>query len=633
MKFLFIIISLVSLSLKAQDYKFGEVSKAELEQKFHPLDSTAPAAVLFEKGYMFMLSGSDLEVEKRLKIYNSNGYKYATIELPYYSEDSYIKKIKASTYNLEGDKIVKHDVEKSDIITEKLSDNYEQVKFTFPNLKPGSVIEFSYKKYNVYNTPTWAFQDEIPVNTSLYELVIPKSMGFKERVKGYQYIERQIETTNRYKKYIYQTRDIPKLEEEPFVNNKENYTTSIGHEFSYYSNRSFNVNFQLSNNWKQVCKVLQDSKYFGEQLDDTKYFEDDLDILLKNVNTDTEKIQSIFNHVKSRVKWNSYVGISCSKKLKKIYKEEVGNVADINLMLTAMLRHVGFQAHPVLVSTIKHGIPTTSPSFDDYNYIISAIELKNNKYILLDATDPFSAPNILPTRCLNWYGRLVRPNTTSKLINLNPKQLSQDNFIMNIKILEDGSLTGQMRRQYTNQYAYKYRTEYSAVNNEDYINGIENELGIVINDNSIQNIKDLSKPVVETLVFEKQNATDVINNNIYMSPLLFLAQKENPFKQDQKERQMPINFTFPKSKRYIINIEVPQGYKIDYMPESKSFGLPDNKTFYSFNIKKTQTGDLQIMVNQKINQAILSETYYQHLKSYYDEIVIKETDKIVLSKT
>ena len=46
-----IILSLLlsQLSIIAQNYKFGKVSKEELQERFYPLDSTAEAAYLFKK--------------------------------------------------------------------------------------------------------------------------------------------------------------------------------------------------------------------------------------------------------------------------------------------------------------------------------------------------------------------------------------------------------------------------------------------------------------------------------------------------------------------------------------------------------------------------------------------------------
>lgn len=487
----------------------------------------------------------------------------------------------------------------------------------------------------------------------MFELVILEYFGYKERVKGFHKIDRQVEnistklnmslsnTATKSKresmnknavKKTYIAKDIPKLKDEPFVNNHKNFITSIGHELSYYINTDTNTSKDFSTTWEDVSLTLQKSKSFGKELDENKYYKADIDNILSQPSSSEEKISKIFNFVKTQVKWNEYNSIYCSEKLKNIYEERTGNIADINLMLTSMLRYAGFEANPVLVSTINNGIPRFTASTTDFNYVIAAVELENENYILLDATNPYTTYNVIPTKCLNWYGRLVREDGTSAQIDLNPTTLSKDNFIMDIKIDKDGSVTGQMRRQYTNQYAYNYRTSYIATNEDEYINKLENEIGIIIENYKIQNIKNLSKPVVETISFTKQDAVDIINENIYLSPLLFLAQKENPFKQDQKERKLPIDFTFPKSQKYLINIDVPEGYKIDYIPEPIAVGLPDGKAVYKFNIMKTPNETLQIIVNQDFNQSILPKEYYEPLKEYFKNIVQIETDKIVLVK-
>ena len=102
----------------------------------------------------------------------------------------------------------------------------------------------------------------------------------------------------------------------------------------------------------------------------------------------------IFDFVKSKVKWNEYYGKYTSDGVKKAYKEQVGNVAEINLMLTSMLRYAGLNANPVLVSTRDNGIPLF-PTREGYNYVISCVELPTGK-VLLDATNKYGSPNILP---------------------------------------------------------------------------------------------------------------------------------------------------------------------------------------------------------------------------------------------
>jgi hypothetical protein len=68
-------------------------------------------------------------------------------------------------------------------------------------------------------------------------------------------------------------------------------------------------------------------------------------------------------------------------KALKAYKDKTGNVAEINLMLTAMLRYAGLNANPVLVSTRSNGI-AMFPNRTAFNYVIAAVENGGN-YTLL----------------------------------------------------------------------------------------------------------------------------------------------------------------------------------------------------------------------------------------------------------
>ncbi|HRV54835.1 MAG TPA: transglutaminase, partial [Mangrovimonas sp.] len=67
----------------AQDIKFGDVSVEELEEKAYPNDPSANAAVLYKMRdtyYNSNANSSELvtEIFERVKIYNKEGFDYAT---------------------------------------------------------------------------------------------------------------------------------------------------------------------------------------------------------------------------------------------------------------------------------------------------------------------------------------------------------------------------------------------------------------------------------------------------------------------------------------------------------------------------------------------------------------------------
>jgi len=103
-----------SLTSTAQEVKFGKVSKQELQEKFYPLDSTAPAAILYKnrKTYYKYTDKHGFKVitkvHERIKIYNKEGFEWAKKSiLTYHSKgnnESVV--IKANTFNLENGKII-----------------------------------------------------------------------------------------------------------------------------------------------------------------------------------------------------------------------------------------------------------------------------------------------------------------------------------------------------------------------------------------------------------------------------------------------------------------------------------------------------------------------------------------------
>ena len=536
------------------------------------------------------------------------------------------------------------------------TDKYKILKFTFPKVEPGSVIEYTYTLISphISRLNDWSFQHDIPTDQSVYKISVPEAFGYSERAKGYHQIYKKVSShrsnmrltyegpglrTNSgtqnmiFKDYIYYAKDVSKMKDEPFVNNQENFITSISHELAFVKNMSTNETKYLTKTWKDVALNFYDSDKFGDELDRTRYFEDDIDELLSQHSEDGAKLQAIFNYVRSRVKWNGDNRLYCSDKLKRVYDDGKGNSADINLMLTSMLRYAGFNANPILVSTISHGVPNTYPARTHYNYVITGLELGDNKVLKLDASSRLTKIGQLPYRCLNWNGRLIRRNGTTKKVSLNPKKSSKINYSINMKLHEDGKLTGKVRKQFTEQQAYIYRSKIASLNEEGYINSMKNDLDVDVSEYVKENVNKLNQPVLETFSFTKENGFDQINDKIYFSPLAFLATKENPFKQNRKERNFPINFTYPRTQRIMINVDIPEAYTIDYMPEKMALALPENTGLFRYNIDQSPNGDIQIIVQKEINQPIFAADFYQILKQFFTKVVEKETDKIVLTKT
>lgn len=651
----------------SQNRELGKVTVEELKEKVCPTDTSAVAAVLFNVGKTyFNYSGDDgfeivTEISTKIKVYKKEGYDFANHSERIYIGGNGNEKVlvsRAVTYNLVGDKIEKSKLSGDGEFTEKVNKFWNRKKITMPNVKVGSIIEYKITITSPYtwNFPEWEFQKEIPVVYSEYSALIPEYFLYNTHMKGYyapkteksaaqrsinySYQEDKVGGLNtaaprrinslmnfQENKITYKLENVPALKDEGYVNNISNYQSKISHErsgtrFPNSPHQSFNTD------WESVAKLIYKNDNFGPELTKTGYFEKDIDALLKGITSSDEKINLIFNFVKSRMNWTNFTGITCDAGVKKAYLDKKGNAAEINLMLTAMLRYAGFEANPVLISTRSNGI-YLYPSSSAYNYVITGLEL-NNQIVLFDATSKYSQANILPIQDLNWFGRIIRKNETSAEINLMPTTNSKDVISIMGSISPQGEVTGKIREQYFDYNAFIFRQNNNEIAKDSYIEKLEKRYqGLEIGEYEAQNKTDLSQPIVENYDFKATNSIEIIGDKMYFSPFLFFAATENPFKQETRE--YPIDFVYPNQDKFNISIKIPEGYAVETLPQAAAISMPEDMGSLKYIISNN-AGQIQVLYTLDINQAIIGSEYYEILKGFYKEIVSKQTEKIVLKK-
>jgi hypothetical protein len=666
-KQLFLLVSILFITnLNAQKLELGKVTIAELEEKQHPTEPDAPAAILFEKGKVtFEYSQSEgfvmtTTVQVKIKIYKKEGYEWANKAVRYYIPSNMRENISfddAITYNLVAGKIEKTKLKSDGEFDEKINKYWSQKKISMPNIKEGSIIEYEYtiKSPNIVTMKDWSFQTSIPVKYSEFKTYIPEYFVYKPNQKGFVFPKTTVEKNQKSQTYNYRKKNqpgegvishtsqekleyeetqttyicqnLPSMKDEAFVNNIDNYTSSISHELTMtrYPNQPYKT---YSTDWETVTKNIYESEDFGGELNKTGYFEQDINTLLSGITIRDEKITTIFSFVKSKVKWNDYTSYYCNDGVKKSYKDNVGNVAEINLMLTAMLRYAGIDANPVLVSTRSNGI-AMFPNRTAYNYVIAAVEIENG-LILLDATERYATPNVLPIRDLNWFGRLIRKDGTSTEVNLTPNNLSTEINNLQVTLDNKGGISGKIRTQYSAHNALSFRQKNINTNKETYLEKLENDKGLIeISDYVRDNDLDLSKPIVETYSFKDSDAFEIINDKIYISPLFFLSFNENPFKQETRE--YPVDFGFPFEDTYNVNIEIPEGYIIETLPTQAKFVTDENLAVFKYLISNTGN-KIQMKITSTINSPIVSSEFYSTLKDFFQKVIEKQNEKIVLKK-
>lgn len=650
----------------SQNFKFGKVSKEELSEKVHPLDSTAKAAYLNINKEVFIeyttSSGWQLVtlVTKRIKIYSKEAAEYATEEVSLFKRggtDERLSDIKAYTYNLENGKVKKEKLQKSQVFETEISRNWFSQKFTMPNVKNGSVLEFKYRK----TSPYFQFLDVInmqyfiPIKNIEVLVRIPEYFKYKTHFKGYlqsnfdktvknkkiRYSYRQelqgYSTNNknvinetidlRYVYYQFNKQNIPAIESnESNMPPIKNYLSSVKFELQSILMPSSKPIYYATS-WEDVAKRIFKTAAFGEELQKSSYYKNDLEALLAGETSEVEKAMAIFQFVKSKIKWNNINGKYAIDGVRSAYKNGTGNVAEINLILTSMLRSAGLNANPVLISTRSNGLPLY-PTINGFNYVVSSVSFSNNTFALFDATAPYSMPNMLPIRTINWNGRLVKKDGTSISIDLIPKSISSEDNTISVKINEEGSVVGMMRSKFTNYNAYNYRLSYNHVKESELQTLIEEKNNIEIENFRVTN-KNNSKPISQLVKFNSEDLIETIGGKLYIEPLLFLTKRNNPFKLEK--RNYPVDFIAPWQEKNTVTIQVPEGYKVETIPEASAISMSDSYGVFKYQVIAAGN-KVKVLSSVRFNKAIITPDYYPELKEFYNRMVKKQTEKIVLVK-
>ncbi|MCH5600376.1 DUF3858 domain-containing protein [Niabella ginsengisoli] len=116
---------------------------------------------------------------------------------------------------------------------------------------------------------------------------------------------------------------------------------------------------------------------------------------------------------------------------------------------------------------------------------------------------------------------------------------------------------------------------------------------------------------------------------VYLNPMFAEATTKNPF--SAAERRYPVEMPFKISENYVLNMDIPKGYKVDELPKSARVRLNESDGMFEYLIS---ADDKKIMLNCKINlnKATFPAEDYQSLREFFGYVIKKQSEQIVLKK-
>ena len=634
--------------------KFGKVPEEDLKMTVYDLDTTAAAVILGDYGNLNFFFATDdvsyrFERHTRIKILKRSGFDKGDINIPYYSKNRFenIKAIKVKVFAPDG---TVTEINRGEIFDEEVNEYWSRKRFTCPNLQIGSVIDYEYDTEckSIFQLPTWYFQSDIPVRWSEMRMEIPEWYDYimvnqgrpldifeKDKGKKNYYVSAAFGGSGKMDVKTNLTRmatkDVPALKEESYITNMEDYYARMRFQLSSVT-YSDGVYRQVMSTWEKLAQELKVDDNFGEQLSKKRNYDDVMEAAASSVPKDgtvDEKVGAIYNFLLSNIEVNSSGSIFTAGKLNDCFEKKSARAGEMNLLMIALLREYGVEAHPLLISTRSNGKPMPIyPLVNQFDHVMALVST-GDQYIVVDASNPFRPPGYPAYNSLNGQGFALIEGSP-QWIDI-PTPSGGDTYLLNFTLSPEGHAEGQFTMSCDGYSAISERQSLHSNPSGDYLQKrlAKKFPDATLDSVSFENQNELSQPFKARAQIKIPSVAMSSGDFIYLTPSILSNFDETPFKLET--RLYPVDIPHPFKEQIIVNITLPEGFAVEDLPEPVRMSLPDNAGLFQYQLTQN-FNKVQLVSKLQINNLHYEPEEYIGLRNFFSLVEEKIGEQVVLKR-
>lgn len=625
--------------------EFGAVTVEELKMTDCPFEKGVSAMNIFvgESVDFTVSSYGDVRLEIvttcKIKIFDKNGYDNATINIPYSgrTRNSRITDIEGSTYNLDDlGNIIKTDISKKEIYREKATEKNDlsTVKFTFPNLKPGSVIEYRYTRIekDSYFIAPWFFQGEIPTAYSACKIKTPAFAGIETRLVTQNHVYKGSKTNKNFNirwntvEKSFSMNNIPAFSVEPFMSSAKDNLQRV--EFSLVPESDFfGLGDSKNAKWKQYNSLFLKASFFGQQFEKdipgTSAFIDSV----KKIESIKDRVNAVYTYLKQNLSWDKQYTFYADN-ITTVWKDKTGNSAELNLILLNLLRSAGIDCYPILFSTRDNGkIDLDFPNVSQFNSV-DVLVTDNEEFYVLDAAEKFVSYKIPPLTILNREAFIIDEENSRWITVEDSRMLISDSAFISAILNADGNLTGTAVITYADlSKAEKIKEENKKEETKVKDNVFSEASYLKIDTAYFTDKENALLPLKQTIQFHGElPSTDEF---IFLNPFLVSTFEKNPF--TDSSRKTDIDFGANSSSILHMEIFLPTEIEVLELNRNKIIRTSDSVLFFS-RLNDTTSNVVIVDSRFEIKQAVFDKDSYPAISDFFRNVYGILNQEILLKR-
>lgn len=450
-----------------------------------------------------------------------------------------------------------------------------------PGNDPGTVVavEYEQRARPYLMEDTWQFQERIPVQLTRYTLHLPSSWEYSSSWFEHAEVKPSESGNNTW---IWELSAIPGIEHEPHM---PSWRSLAGHmEISYFGNIRGQA-AKSARSWQQIGNWYGDLSAGRRQA--TPEIHDKALQLTAGKATFADKVSSIASFLQSDIRYvDIEIGIGGFQPhaASDVFRNRYGDCKDKATLMSSMLHEVGIDSHYLIVNTNRGEVGPDSPSVrfdhmivgitvpkgDTAESLPTVVTAKSGKFLIFDPTDEYTPVGLLHYWLQGSYGLLVT-DAGGELIQL-PVLLPEKNEIKRVahlRLQPDGSLLGEVEETRSGDHAWNSRAELTHTHGDARSKALERFLagsltGFSLENSESENLEHNEQDLILKYKFTVRSYAKSAGPLLLVRPRV-LGTLEMRWETD-KPRKFPIVFAAASHETDIFEIELPQGFTVDEIP-------------------------------------------------------------------
>jgi hypothetical protein len=422
--------------------------------------------------------------------------------------------------------------------------------------------------------------------------------------------------------------NVPPLRDEPYITCDDDYLQRI--EPQIVAVTMYQHRYSQTKTWPSVIKELMEDEDFGIQLKKEIPRTSELDLELKTIHDQYQKMITIFYYVRKNMQWNGDDNIWALDGVKSAWKDKKGTSGEINLILVNLLKDADIKAHPVLVSTRENGsVNTALADINQFDKVMAYVEL-NDKVYVMDATDEYTPPNLIPLDVMYSEGLVIEKPLTFEWgwkVLWDEKKLYKNTVVIQAE-LKDGQMNGSVS-VYSMDYSRMVRAPKLKAGKEKFLEEFytSSNPGIKIDSFKLQNEDVDSLPLIQNFQFSHPLASS--GDYSYFKTNIFSGLEKNIFVSDN--RFSDVFFGANQTYTIISNFLIPDNFTFDELPKNTRMIMSDTSIIVT-RVMAIEGNKLSSRVTLQFRKPMYSTEEYPDFKEFYKKLFEMLNEQIVLKK-